>query len=696
MNLSRRISGILFGIVAFCCLSTSARAQFEAPSPEIVSAWKLNTEDLVVVFRYDGTFYLVDGEPEHPGMERGTFEWDNETGAFSVDTIVDTNGDAGFSHPGAATTITVSGNTLSYTVPGEGTFTFSRVVNTASAIVGSWTIPGEKVSVTFLADNTYYFAQEANDIPFGYTGMEKGTYTWNSATKAFTASAPIDTCGDIGFDGTTSGTTFNITGNTLVMTSGDGTYTVTRITTNPTPLRLPDFGTVRFSHYAQSSSSAPVLVTLDAGNEIYPYLAEAFVDPDAGATAPTFKIGAGTPIVMDADPDDPADFYIEQGYATLAELNALLPASTAVQFKNGTGTANLTTGASLTFPSIPRILVGSGASWSGGVYQFGDNEVLKWTLPAGFVASQYLTVLNIYDPATDQDVVEAELHGAVTFLDLSGRLEPDKEYEVELEFYRIDTSTTAGSGVFTGKQGYTLSASTTYLKVRSRNIFPEAPSVTQQPVAQAGTPGSPLRLLVGINEGAFPFSTFQWFRNNQEIPGQTGNSLFIPNFDLNEHAGIYKVVVTNSNGVAESDSVIYGPPYPTWQSAYFSPTQLANPAISGDEVDFDNDGIANILEFILGGNPISPNPNLLKDATTTTPATVGRNLVFSYDRKTEANGIGQVIETSSTLTGTWTPAVHGMNGVVIVTSTIDRTTQRVTATIPITQDILFVRLKATR
>jgi hypothetical protein len=942
MNLSKRISGIFFGVIALCCLSVGARAQFvETPSPEIVSAWKLNTEDLVVVFRYDGTFYLVDGSPAHPGMERGTFQWDNATGAFSVNTIVDTNGDAGFSHPGAATTVTVSGNTLNYTVPGEGTFSFTRVVNTASAIVGSWAIPGEKFSVTFLADNTYYLSEETNDIPFGYTGIEKGTYTWNSTTKSFTATAAIDTNGDVGVNGITAGVTINITGNTMVFDDGVDPTSLLRITTNPTPLRLPDFGTVRFANYVQSSNAAPALSPFNVAQESYPYSAEVFVDPAVGATAPTIKIGAGTPLIIDADPWEPGSFGIEQGYATLAELNTILPASTALQFKNGTGIANLTTGASLTFPSIPRIIVGSGASWSSAVYRFGGNEVLQWTLPTGFVASQYLTVLSVYDPATDQDVVEAELHGEVTFLDLAGKLEPNKQYEAELEFYRIDTSTTAGNGVFTGKQGYTLSGSSTFFKIRSRNVFPESPSIFEQPVSQDGVAGSPLLLTVGINEGAFPFSTFQWFRNNQEMEGQTGNCLHIPNFNPDAHSGRYKVVVSNSQGQTESslanvgrvgtdarkvqnivaykrkiseqqsatlltsvgagfdarvegigitatfpstnitltkpagtsvplmldgdhwdaetyfatftglqtafpngtyrinigsdsipislsatnypnqplvtssagtwvngklqitvsqaaagftltsnsttgdgfvdlavidiatdsdiinefantnpsdpdfvtatispnqltlgksyevevefDEVVsstnlfnqtWGAPpdgvanafgilstatvftievvpdpvgnlYTLWRARFFTPTQLANPAISGDEVDFDNDGIANILEFVLGGSPIVSNPNLLKDATSV-PTAGGQNLVFSYDRKTEANGIGQVIETSSTLAGTWTPAVHGVAGVVITTVDLDANNQRVTATIPSTQTMLFVRLKAIR
>jgi hypothetical protein len=699
MDIPRYIAVIPCGLIALCWASVAKAIEpvIQTPPPEIVSAWKFNTADVVVVFRYDGTFYVVDAEAGHPGVERGTFGWDKETGAFSVDVIVDTNGDAGLSHPNGATSISITGNTLNYTVAGEGTFPFTRVVNTASAIVGSWAIPGEKFSVTFLANGTYYLSEETNDIPFGYTGIEKGNYTWNSSTKSFTATAAIDTNGDVGVNGITlgDGVTVNITGNSLVFFDGQESTALIRITTNPTPIRLPDFGAVRIADYSQTSNATPVPIALDPGDESYPYTAEAFVEASVGATAPTIKVGAGTPIPLEPD-DEPGSFYIEQGFASLAEINAFLPASSAVQFKNGAATANMTAGASITFPSIPKIKVRDGASWNNGIYRFGGDEVLEWTLPDGFVASKYVTQIAVYDPVADIDVVDdAILQGDVTFLDLSGKLEPGKQYEVELEFYRIDGSTTAGTGIFAGKQGYLLSDSITTFRVRSLPDTAQAPSIHEQPVSQSGTPGSPLLLQAGINGDAFPTATFKWFKDSQSIDGQSGNSLFIPSFDPDAHSGIYKVVVTNPKGVAESDSVIVGPPYPTWKSAFFSPAQLADPAASGDHADFDNDGIDNLLEFVLGGNPIVPNPNLLKGATTT-PAASGRNLVFSYDRKKAANGIAQVIETSSTLTGTWTPAVHGVNGVVITTANLDANTQRVTATIPGTQDMLFVRLRAAR
>ena len=117
---------------------------------------------------------------------------------------------------------------------GGGSYTLSRVVNTASSIVGSWLIPGENISVTFLDNNTYYLAEEANDAPFGYTGIEKGTYSWNSITKAFSATATIDTNGDVGVNGVPPGVTVNITGNS----SRSTTARKSPISTAWSPIRL--------------------------------------------------------------------------------------------------------------------------------------------------------------------------------------------------------------------------------------------------------------------------------------------------------------------------------------------------------------------------------------------------------------------------------------------------------------------------
>ena len=51
------------------------------------------------------------------------------------------------------------------------------------------------------------------------------------------------------------------------------------------------------------------------------------------------------------------------------------------------------------------------------------------------------------------------------------------------------------------------------------------------------------------------------------------------------------VTVTVTNGIAG------------WKAQYFTPAELANPAISGDLADPDNDGHNNLQEYIAGTNP---------------------------------------------------------------------------------------------
>ena len=134
-------------------------------------------------------------------------------------------------------------------------------------------------------------------------------------------------------------------------------------------------------------------------------------------------------------------------------------------------------------------------------------------------------------------------------------------------------------------------------------------------------------------------------------------------------------------------------PYTTWLASFFTSTQLANPAVSGDTVDFDNDGIPNLLEYLLGGNPTLPNSDLLP---TITKALGSSDLVFTYKRKIAASGVIQVIEHTVDFSSPWTTAVHAQNGVTITTSPVDASTEQVNVTIPSTSPSRFVRLKAIR
>jgi hypothetical protein len=65
-----------------------------------------------------------------------------------------------------------------------------------------------------------------------------------------------------------------------------------------------------------------------------------------------------------------------------------------------------------------------------------------------------------------------------------------------------------------------------------------------------------------------------------------------------------KVYVSTS----ASNLVVYGlltPPYQLWQQANFTPTELADPTISGDTGDPDGDGIPNLAEYAFNTNPKS-------------------------------------------------------------------------------------------
>lgn len=68
----------------------------------------------------------------------------------------------------------------------------------------------------------------------------------------------------------------------------------------------------------------------------------------------------------------------------------------------------------------------------------------------------------------------------------------------------------------------------------------------------------------------------------------------------------------------------------------------------GDAVgsgDFDHDGINNLLEFILGGNPTISDTSILPDQNTADPNT----LVFTYLRSDASQGIAQTVEVSTDL-----------------------------------------------
>jgi hypothetical protein len=83
-------------------------------------------DDKNVVFS-DGTKKPDTSKGEAVGVERGTYAWNQATGDFTVQLAVDTNGEAGLSHPKGPMTISVGNDTLTLTVQNEGVFTIPRL-----------------------------------------------------------------------------------------------------------------------------------------------------------------------------------------------------------------------------------------------------------------------------------------------------------------------------------------------------------------------------------------------------------------------------------------------------------------------------------------------------------------------------------------------------------------------------------------
>ena len=96
------------------------------------------------------------------------------------------------------------------------------------SIVGAWTIDdttaeGSSV-VVFLGNGSFYFIENAlaSEAPHGFDGFERGTYTWDANTGAFTSATVQDLNGDVGasnLNGVT-GVTATILGDTLTFVTG--------------------------------------------------------------------------------------------------------------------------------------------------------------------------------------------------------------------------------------------------------------------------------------------------------------------------------------------------------------------------------------------------------------------------------------------------------------------------------------------
>ncbi len=130
----------------------------------------------------------------------------------------------------------------------------------------------------------------------------------------------------------------------------------------------------------------------------------------------------------------------------------------------------------------------------------------------------------------------------------------------------------------------------------------------------------------------------------------------------------YTLTYNYNDGVDSNNIALVsgtGSPFTSWATT--------NGLTGGDALptaDPDNDGLDNAVEFVIGGQPNPANPNAASNALAPVADASGANLVFSFrstDLAQSQPGIAILAEYGSSLTG-WTTAVHGVNGVTVVTT----------------------------
>ena len=223
---------------------TDATTHLQAQLTSIAGAWAAIIGEKRILFTFfpNGVYVHSESGPAdaagHGGMERGTYTWNASTGAFaSTCPSVDTNGEWGLSHgtPGICTgttaTVTVAGNTLRFQASDGETVELTRVADALNPIIGSWSLVegNTRILVTFLRSGQYFHAESGTVDPNGQNGFERGAYTWNSTTGAFSTTCPVvDTNGEWGFSHDTPGVcsgstgTATVSGNTLTIALGSG------------------------------------------------------------------------------------------------------------------------------------------------------------------------------------------------------------------------------------------------------------------------------------------------------------------------------------------------------------------------------------------------------------------------------------------------------------------------------------------
>ena len=175
------------------------------------------------------------------------------------------------------------------------------------------------------------------------------------------------------------------------------------------------------------------------------------------------------------------------------------------------------------------------------------------------------------------------------------------------------------------------------------------------------------------------------------ISGQVGSDLRTGTYEGTITIGTNGMVSFVAKGTVTSSS------FQTWAQSFSA--VLDTPEKQLPSADPDGDGLSNLMEFVLNGNPgISDNPSIVPALTATST-----DFVFSFNRRDDSEADNTLLfQYGSDLTG-WTDVAIGASGGTVGSATVaitENTTDpdAISVTVPKTSAVgnkLFGRLKVT-
>ena len=168
-------------------------------------------------------------------------------------------------------------------------------------------------------------------------------------------------------------------------------------------------------------------------------------------------------------------------------------------------------------------------------------------------------------------------------------------------FFAVATNSAAPSGVSSTAATLTVGSVST------------VPGFTTQPRSQSVILGSNVSFTV-VATGT-PAPTYQWFKDDVLMPGKTSATLVFTDVQLSDQ-GYFRVMIYNDATPAGSPSrrvlLQVMTPLEVWRQVNLG--TRANTGSAADNADPDGDGVSNLLEYALGGNPGSassaPSPQI--------------------------------------------------------------------------------------